>query len=91
MLKRRAKPEIDNMPAAGPASPPIPLARMHRPRDVAGILAVSATTLRNWRQHGKGPRFIIYPTNVVRYPDDALRAWIREASGAGPVPEAGAR
>lgn len=90
MLKRRAKPEIGAV-SSDDAVTAAPLTRMHRPRDVAGMLAVSATTLRNWRQLGKGPRFIVYPSRVIRYPDDALRAWISGASDAGLVAEAGAR
>ncbi len=88
MLKRRTSAAEALNPAPVPSPPISHRIQMHRPRDVATILAVSTSTLRAWRQNGKGPRFITCSRNVVRYPDEALRAWI--GSGTGPIAGAGA-
>ena len=59
--------------------------RMMTPREVAGLLAISRTTLREWNRKGRGPK----PTKVgtgpngsVRYTREALARFIEERTGS---------
>ena len=45
---------------------------------VGEYLGVSAKTLRNWRQKGKGPPWIRLEGGGVRYRPDDLERWLEE-------------
>lgn len=45
------------------------------PRDAAELIGVSATTLKRWRNEGRGPAFIRQTHCCVRYRRSALLAW----------------
>ncbi len=49
-------------------------------------LAVSAATLRNWRQRGVGPAYRRFG-RAIRYLDSDLMAYMA-ATGSGPAPAA---
>lgn len=43
--------------------------------EVAAFVQVSVDTLANWRYLGRGPAYV-RQGRIVRYPTDALDAWI---------------
>lgn len=62
--------------------------RLLTPDEAAERIGVKATTLRNWRWKGRGPRFVRFG-RYARYTEEALHEWIRrhevdpEAGGEG--------
>lgn len=50
-----------------------------RERVAAGVLGVSKFTLRKWRRLKKGPVFYKFADDCVRYPVEALHAFLKEA------------
>lgn len=53
--------------------------RLLKPKDVAIRLGVEVKTLANWRAAGIGPRpFIMISAKAVRYPEDAVAAFLAE-------------
>lgn len=46
-------------------------------KEVAALLGVQPNTLKLWRYHGKGPKFLKI-RNMVRYNQDEVEKWIRE-------------
>ena len=52
-------------------------------RQVASILSVSVSTLRNWRWRGEGPAFIKVGSRLVRYRPDDLQAFVNDGREGG--------
>ena len=46
------------------------------PPQVAQLLGVNVTTLRNWRHAGAGPRFVTLSSRTIRYRLADVRAFI---------------
>lgn len=46
--------------------------------EVAERLGVTKQTLRNWREAGTSPPFILLSPKVLRYPADQLQVWLAE-------------
>lgn len=55
---------------------PEPSARLLTAEDVAGITGLSVETLAQWRSQRKGIPFLKLSTNVVRYRQTDLDAWL---------------
>ena len=51
-------------------------------KQVAEIMGISVKTLQRWRLFGEGPGWKKFGT-AVRYPADALQAWIENAPEGG--------
>jgi predicted DNA-binding transcriptional regulator AlpA len=51
-------------------------------KQVAEIMGVSVKTLQRWRLFGEGPEWKKFGA-AVRYPADALQAWIERAPHGG--------
>lgn len=54
-------------------------------KQVAEIMGLSVKTLQRWRLFGEGPEWRKFGT-AVRYPADALEAWIANAPHGGRPP-----
>ena len=54
------------------------------PPEVAVMLGVSTGQLRTWRSQGRGPAFVKYGPQTVRYAVSAVEAWLeaRRTEGA---------
>jgi len=51
-------------------------------KQVAEMMSLSVKTLQRWRLFGEGPEWKKFGT-AVRYPADALQAWIANAPHGG--------
>jgi predicted DNA-binding transcriptional regulator AlpA len=51
-------------------------------KQVAEIMGLSVKTLQRWRLFGEGPEWKKFGT-AVRYPADALNAWVENAPRGG--------
>lgn len=45
--------------------------------DVAALLSVATQTVRNWRARGEGPACVKLGKRAVRYPAEAVRAFMQ--------------
>ena len=59
-----------------PIKDAFPRATMLTTKQAATVLGVSPKALENWRCAGKGPTYVRYSCICVRYPMDALLAFI---------------
>ena len=50
-------------------------------RQLAEMLSVSTATLDRWRRLGRFPKAIALSDQSVRWPLDAVRAWLAEKEG----------
>jgi predicted DNA-binding transcriptional regulator AlpA len=55
-----------------------PLPLLLKPSAAARELGVVDQTLANWRSQGKGPPFVKIGGTAVRYPVEALKAYIED-------------
>ena len=53
-------------------------------KQVAEIMGISVKTLQRWRLFGEGPEWRKFGS-AVRYPADALKAWIETVPRGGAV------
>lgn len=49
-----------------------------KPKDAAAYLAVTTTTLNNWRERGTGPRYVRLSNRAVRYRPADVEAWLKD-------------
>ena len=59
--------------------------RMMTPREVASLLSISITTLREWNRKGRGPKPSKVgdgPNGSVRYTRQAVAKFIQERTGS---------
>ena len=47
-----------------------------RPEEAARRLGLTVRALDKWRARGIGPRYVRLSARAIRYPLDALEAWI---------------
>jgi predicted site-specific integrase-resolvase len=57
------------------------------PKEVGEYLSVPATTLRQWRYHGTGPKWMKV-NSMVRYDWDNVEAWLEASRRASEKAEA---
>lgn len=60
-----------------------PSDRLLSEKEVAGILALQASTLRTWRCQGKGPKYVKLGERAVRYKHSSIQAFIGDLEDAG--------
>ena len=50
---------------------------------VAELIGVSVATVRRWRLIGRGPKFLKIGGTLIRYPVEALGAWLASQPTGG--------
>jgi predicted site-specific integrase-resolvase len=48
------------------------------PQEVAEMLQVTETTLKQWRAAGTGPSYVRLNRKTIRYAEEHVRHWIEE-------------
>jgi hypothetical protein len=59
---------------------PMPLDLFLTAKQAAVILGRSPETLKKWRQHGKGPKFVRHPDGAIRYSLNELMKFVQDCT-----------